>query len=205
MLASRDGHTLEHHADEPGHHGQSLAITDDAVPKQTVAATRSTTVGSSQWIAALQPTDEDAMHLQDLDVRSLSDVNAAQLWARLAAWVESDQIAYYVKDAPVSSDAAYDERMRTLQALEAAFPALDNPHSPTHRVGGTFSSDFTAVRHPSQMLSLDDVFSYEELHDWYVSARTALAWPKGKPLPMTCEVKIDRLAFNLIYSHGVLE
>ncbi|MCI1253625.1 MAG: NAD-dependent DNA ligase LigA [Bifidobacterium tibiigranuli] len=161
--------------------------------------------GSAAWIAALQPTDADALQLDDLDVSAMSAEDAARLWARLASWVESDQIAYYVNDAPASSDAAYDARMRCLQALEATFPTLDSLQSPTHRVGGSFSNDFASVRHPSQMMSLDDVFSIEELRDWYDSVRRDLDWPEGKPLPMTCEVKIDGLALNLIYRNGVLE
>ncbi|KAB7791468.1 NAD-dependent DNA ligase LigA [Bifidobacterium leontopitheci] len=161
--------------------------------------------GTAQWIAALQPTDGDAARLDRLDVAAMSSEDAARLWARVAAWVESDQIAYYIDDAPVSSDAAYDARLRCLQRLEAAFPALDSPQSPTHRVGGTFSNDFASVRHPSRMMSLDDVFSIEELRDWYDGVRRDLDWPDGKPLPMTCEVKIDGLALNLIYRNGVLE
>ncbi|WP_082440350.1 NAD-dependent DNA ligase LigA [Bifidobacterium aesculapii] len=161
--------------------------------------------GTERWIAALQATDADAVRLDRLDMASLNSENAARLWARVAAWVESDQIAYYIDDAPVSSDTAYDARLRCLQRLEAAFPALDNPQSPTHRVGGTFSNDFTSVRHPSRMMSLDDVFSIEELRDWYDSVRRDLDWPDGKALPMSCEVKIDGLALNLIYRNGVLE
>ncbi|RBP99962.1 NAD-dependent DNA ligase LigA [Bifidobacterium xylocopae] len=161
-------------------------------------------VGSDEWISALQPDDADAMKLGELDVASLSAGQAQRLWARLASWVESDQVAYYVNDAPVSSDAAYDARMRCLKALEDSFPALDTPQSPTHRVGGTFSNDFTSVRHPSRMLSLDDVFSVEELREWYQGLREDLDWPEGKPLPMTSEVKIDGLALNLIYRNGVL-
>lgn len=161
--------------------------------------------GSAPWIAALQPDDDDAMRLDRLDVAAMDADDAARLWARVAAWVESDQIAYYIDDAPVSSDAAYDARMRCLERLEASFPALDNPQSPTHRVGGTFSNEFTSVRHPSRMMSLDDVFSIEELRDWYESVLRDLDWPEGKPLPMSCEVKIDGLALNLIYRGGVLE
>ncbi|MBT1171134.1 NAD-dependent DNA ligase LigA [Bifidobacterium sp. SO4] len=161
--------------------------------------------GSAQWIAALTPTDDDAIRLDRLDVNGLDSENAARLWAKVAAWVEADQIAYYIDDSPVSSDAAYDARMRCLEKLEAAFPSLDNPQSPTHRVGGTFSNDFTSVRHPSRMMSLDDVFSIEELKDWYDSVIRDLDWPEGKPLPMSCEVKIDGLALNLIYRNGVLE
>ena len=161
--------------------------------------------GSEQWVAMLQATDEDALRLNRLDVSVMEADTAARLWAKVAAWVESDQIAYYIDDAPVSSDAAYDARLRCLQRLEAAFPTLDNPQSPTHRVGGTFSNDFVSVRHPSRMMSLDDVFSIEELHDWYDGVLRGLDWPEGKPLPMSCEVKIDGLALNLIYRHGVLE
>lgn len=161
--------------------------------------------GSEPWIAALQPTDEDAMRLDRLDVSSMSSEAAARLWARVAAWVESDQIAYYIDDSPVSSDAAYDARLRCLTRLESQFPSLDSPQSPTHRVGGTFSNDFASVRHPSRMMSLDDVFSIEELRDWYDGVRRDLDWPESKPLPMSCEVKIDGLALNLIYRNGVLE
>ena len=161
--------------------------------------------GSEQWVAVLQATDEDALRLNRLDVSGMEADTAARLWAKVAAWVESDQIAYYIDDAPVSSDAAYDARLRCLQRLEAAFPTLDNPQSPTRRVGGTFSNDFVSVRHPSRMMSLDDVFSIEELHDWYDGVLRGLNWPEGKPLPMSCEVKIDGLALNLIYRHGVLE
>ncbi len=143
--------------------------------------------------------------LPRLDVSSISAEAAARLWARVAAWVESDQIAYYIDDAPVSSDAADDARIRCLQALEAQFPSLDSAQSPTHRVGGTFSNDFASVRHPSRMMSLDDVFSLEELHEWYDGVIRGLDWPETKPLPMTCEVKIDGLALNLIYRNGVLE
>jgi DNA ligase (NAD+) len=161
--------------------------------------------GDEQWIAALQQTDSDAMGLDRLDMSSMNADNAARLWAKVAAWVESDQIAYYIDDAPVSSDAAYDARLRCLQALESLFPSLDSPQSPTHRVGGAFSNDFASVRHPSRMMSLDDVFSLEELKDWYDGVLRGLDWPESKPLPMSCEVKIDGLALNLIYRNGVLE
>lgn len=157
------------------------------------------------WFAHFGEGDAEAMHLDDLDIASLSTAQAQQLWTRVAAHVEADQIAYYVQDAPVSSDAAYDARMRCLLALEGEFPQLDSPQSPTHRVGGTFSNDFTSVRHPSRMMSLDDVFSIEELRAWYDSIFRDLQWNNDVPLPMTCEVKIDGLALNLIYRNGVLE
>ena len=184
--------------DGPDAQDDAAAIVDDE-------GLASLAPGSEQWIAALQPNDTDAMRLDKLDVSTMSAEAAARLWARVAAWVESDQIAYYIDDAPVSSDAAYDARLRCLQSLEAQFPSLDSPQSPTHRVGGTFSNDFASVRHPSRMMSLDDVFSLEELREWYDSVVKSLDWPDSKPLPMTCEVKIDGLALNLIYRNGVLE
>ena len=161
-------------------------------------------VGSAAWIAALTDSDADALELEELNVSSLDAARAVQLWTKLAAWVESDQIAYYIDDSPVSSDAAYDARLRCLQDLERQFPQLETPQSPTHHVGGTFSNDFASVRHPSRMLSLDDVFSVDELREWYDGVRQELEWPAGKPLPMTCEVKIDGLALNLIYRDGEL-
>ncbi|WEV41416.1 NAD-dependent DNA ligase LigA [Bifidobacterium sp. ESL0682] len=161
--------------------------------------------GSLPWIASLQHTDADAVRLDKLDVAGLSSEAAARLWARVAAWVETDQMAYYIDSKPVSSDAAYDAFLRCLQKLEADFPALDNPQSPTHRVGGTFSNEFPDVTLPSKMLSLDDVFSIDELKDWYDGVLKALEWPEDKTLPMTCEVKIDGLALDLLYRDGVLE
>lgn len=172
---------------------------------QGIATDHRPPIGSDLWISSLRPDDADAMKLGELNIGSLSADQAQHLWSRLAAWVESDQIAYYIDDAPVSSDAAYDARMRCLQELESQFPSLDTPQSPTHRVGGTFSNDFASVRHPSQMLSLDDVFSIAELRQWYQGLRKEINWPEGKPLPMTCEVKIDGLALNLLYHNGVLE
>lgn len=155
-------------------------------------------------VAAVDGTDQDIAVLKNLDFAALDAARAERLHAALAAWAERDQIAYYVRDAPVSSDAAYDARLRALQSLEKRFPSLDSLDSPTHRVGGTFSNDFPSVRHPSRMLSLDDVFSLEELHGWYDGVRRELRVADGQPLPMTCEVKIDGLALNLIYRDGVL-
>jgi DNA ligase (NAD+) len=163
------------------------------------------TPGSLEWIASLQHTDADASRLAGLDVEGLTSQAAERLWARVAAWVESDQMAYYIDDNPVSSDAAYDTFLRCLQQLEVDFPSLDNPQSPTHRVGGTFSDEFPDVKLPSRMLSLDDVFSLEELREWYDGVLKTLEWPENKPLPMTCEIKIDGLALDLLYHDGVLE
>jgi DNA ligase (NAD+) len=129
-------------------------------------------------------------------------VEARHRWDELAESIRTDQFAYYVRDAPVSSDADYDERMRALAALEDEYPGLRTPDSPTQTVGGTFSTDFTAVRHVERMLSLDDVFSREELFAW--TDRVHRGLESGDDLPWLCELKIDGLAIALLYERGRL-
>jgi hypothetical protein len=121
--------------------------------------------------------------------------------AELAEELRRHQFAYYVRDAPTVGDDEYDAMFRELQALEAAHPVLVSPESPTQKVGGTFSTTFTAVDHPSRMLSLDNVFSPEELREW--GARVVAA--AGQDVQYLCELKIDGLAVNLVYVDGVLE
>jgi len=121
--------------------------------------------------------------------------------AELAEQLRAEAFAYYVRDSPTVGDDVYDARLRELQELEAAYPVLVGPESPTQRVGGGFSTAFTAVDHPSRMLSLDNVFSVEELHEWGARVREAA----GEDVQYLCEVKIDGLAVNLVYVDGVLE
>ena len=73
---------------------------------------------------------------------------------------------YYELDAPVISDYEYDAMFRELQDLEAMYPELDSPTSPTKRVGGAALDKFEKFTHVSQMGSLTDVFSYSELEDF---------------------------------------
>lgn len=171
----------------------------DSHPHQVDAA-----IGSIAWVDQLQRDDVSALELDTLNVATMSDGAASRLWNKLATWVEADQVAYYIHDAPVSSDAAYDARLRCLQRLEQTFAQLGGPSSPTARVGGSFSQDFAAVQHPSRMMSLDDVFSLDELRNWYDGVLRDLGLPAKSDLPMTCEVKIDGLAMNLIYRNGQL-
>ena len=111
--------------------------------------------------------DADALRLDETDVSQFDIEAASLLHDRISRWVEEDQSAYYLHDAPKSSDAAYDARIRFLRSLESKYPELDTAQSVTHRVGGSFSNDFAPVKHPSRMLSLDDVFSIEQLKRWY--------------------------------------
>ena len=116
-------------------------------------------------------------------------------WTDLNNLLTEAQEAYYGADAPTLSDAAYDEAMRDLQALEDAHPSLVSPDSATQRVGTATITEFQPVTHLRRMLSLDNVFSDEELQGWL--ART----PASRYL---CELKIDGLAVDLVYLNGRL-
>ena len=100
------------------------------------------------------------------------------------------------------SDAAYDALFEDLKQLEDQFPALVTSTSPTQTVGGSRAiNTFAAVPHDIPMLSLDDVFSVEETHQWYDRCRNGL----GVDNPQVCaEVKVDGLAISILYVDGVL-
>ena len=133
----------------------------------------------------------------------LDAVGARHRWTELADEVRAHQFAYYVRDSPTVSDAEYDELLRRLTALEDAHPELRTPDSPTQTVGGTFSTDFTAVDHVERMLSLDNAFSVEDVATWAERVRRDLDGA-GQDLHLLCELKIDGLAVALLYEHGRL-
>ncbi|WP_089017367.1 NAD-dependent DNA ligase LigA [Micromonospora coriariae] len=120
--------------------------------------------------------------------------------ATLSRELTEHQYRYYVLDAPIIADAEFDRQLRELEALEAEFPALRTPDSPTQRVGGTFSTDFTPVTHAERMLSLDNAFADEELAAWAERVER----DAGGPVPYLCELKVDGLAINLTYEAGRL-
>src|ERR671938_760516 len=91
--------------------------------------------------------------------------------AALRQQIEAANHAYYVLDSPSMADAEYDRLMQELRALEAAYPELVTPESPTQRVGATPSERFVPVRHGVPMLSLANAFSLEDLHAWYERAK----------------------------------
>ena len=115
--------------------------------------------------------------------------------------IEEARGAYYDRDSPTISDADYDRMYRELEEIEERYPQLRGADSPTMSVGGGVDSSFTEVRHLAQMMSLDDVFSLEELAGWEarMSEATGIADP-----PMTTEVKVDGLSINLLYEEGRL-
>jgi DNA ligase (NAD+) len=118
----------------------------------------------------------------------------------LAELVEDARWRYYIKDAPTMSDAEFDKHMRRLDELEEQFPDLRTPDSPTQKVGGAVSTEFTAVDHLERMMSLDNAFSREELDAW--AARIVREEVSGAEF--LCELKVDGLAINLLYEGGRL-
>jgi DNA ligase (NAD+) len=125
---------------------------------------------------------------------------ARHRWTDLAEQVRDHRFAYYVRDSPTISDGEFDVLLRELEQLEQQYPELRTPDSPTQQVGGTWSTDFEPVDHLERMLSLDNVFSPDELQGWADRVRR----DAGDEVRYLCELKIDGLAVNLLYQAGRL-
>jgi DNA ligase (NAD+) len=129
------------------------------------------------------------------------DPDVRREWQLLADEVRGHQFRYYVKDAPVISDGEFDKLLGELTALEEAHPELRTPDSPTQLVGGAgFATDFSSADHLERMLSLDNVFTPDELTAW--AAR--LVGEVGDDPYYLCELKIDGVALALVYRDGRL-
>ncbi|OBH89810.1 NAD-dependent DNA ligase LigA [Mycobacterium sp. E2733] len=123
-------------------------------------------------------------------------------WQELADEVREHQFRYYIKDAPIVSDAEFDKMFNDLVALEDRYPELRVPDSPTQLVGGAgFATDFTEAEHLERMLSLDDVFDRDELVAWSNRVENEI----GREPHYLCELKIDGVALSLVYRDGRLE
>ena len=109
--------------------------------------------------------------------------------------INKHRSAYYQSNTSLISDAEYDSLMRELEKLEAKYPQLITGDSPTQSVGGEASQTFQPSVHLEKMMSLDNVFSMEELDSWLEKAGGG---------PFLCELKIDGLAINLRYEMGKL-
>ena len=121
--------------------------------------------------------------------------------AELVEQVDRARFDYFVRDSPTLADGAYDRMMRELQEIEEAHPDLRTPDSPTQTVGGTFSTEFTAVDHLERMMSLDNAFSADELAAWAERVER----DKGTAeVHYLCEIKVDGVAINLLYEQGRL-
>lgn len=121
---------------------------------------------------------------------------------KLRREIRHNEYLYYVLDAPEITDAEYDRMMVRLRELEVRYPDSIPADSPTQRVGGRASSQFTEVRHLEPLLSLGNVFSAEELRAFDERVRSGL--PAGSKVEYVMEPKIDGLACSLIYENGKL-
>jgi DNA ligase (NAD+) len=111
---------------------------------------------------------------------------------------------YYEMDMPEITDAEYDALFKELQGLEAQFPELALPDSPTKRVGGRPLAKFTQVRHSTPMLSLENAFTQKDLTDFDDRIKRYLGLAATTTISYTCEPKMDGVAVELVYQHGLL-
>ncbi|MCV7176427.1 NAD-dependent DNA ligase LigA [Mycolicibacterium sphagni] len=130
------------------------------------------------------------------------DPDVRRRWQDLADEVREHQFRYYIKDAPIVSDADFDTLFNELLALEEQYPELRTADSPTQLVGGAgFATDFAEAAHLERMLSLDDVFNTDELAAWSNRVETEI----GRDPQYLCELKVDGVALALVYRNGRLE
>jgi len=137
---------------------------------------------------------------EDYDLSALTLDDARAEAERLTGLILDAREAYYGRDAELVDDATYDGWMRRLERLERLFPEVQGQDSPTQSVGAAENSLFAPVEHAERMLSLDNVFSAEELREWCVKTRASA----GRDVRWLTELKIDGLAISLRYVDGVL-
>ena len=154
----------------------------------------------------------DASHkvlarLASVDVQALSHDEAADLASALRPLLNAHDRQYHTLDAPVVSDSEYDRLFRVLEQVEARYPDLTTPDSPTHRTGSAPMDRFERVRHPAAMLSLGKAFDTGELNAWYDRCVRGLQSRFGEDAlrpRMSVEPKMDGIAVALTYEKGKL-
>lgn len=130
----------------------------------------------------------------------MTDFETARARAdELAGEIEHHRDLYYVQDAPVITDQEFDLLLQELEDIEREHPELISQDSPTQTVGGHVGRGFPSLQHAERMLSLDNVFSKDELASWLTKARAAAG-----EVRWLCELKIDGLALSLRYERGEL-
>ena len=135
----------------------------------------------------------------------LAEADAANELMRLARQINRANRQYHLMDAPEISDAEYDALVRRNAELEALFPHLKRPDSPSAKVGHEVSaSPLGKVAHEVRMMSLDNAFSDEEVGEFVAKVRRFLSLPSDASLAFTAEDKIDGLSLSLRYEKGVL-
>jgi len=137
-------------------------------------------------------------------VDDLTAAEAADELARLAAEITRHDQLYYQSDAPEISDADYDALRLRNEAIEARFPDLVRPDSPSHKVGAPAAETFAKVRHRVPMLSLGNAFADEDVVEFAARVRRFLSLKTEDPLVFTAEPKIDGLSISIRYEKGRL-
>ncbi len=132
----------------------------------------------------------------------MTHAEAASRAAFLSAELHRHNRLYYVEAKPVISDKEFDEMLRELQDIEAKFPDLVTPDSPTQRVGGAPLEGFTQIRHTVPMMSLDNTYSEEELAAFFARLQKGLGREK---IDCVIEPKVDGVAMTIRYENGILK
>jgi len=134
----------------------------------------------------------------------MNEAEAANRLMRLAKQIAHHDRLYHDQDSPEISDADYDALIRENRELEAQFPNLVRPDSPSKRLGAVPTTALAKVAHARQMLSLDNAFSGEEVREFIGRVRRFLNLPVSEPVALTAEPKIDGLSCSLRYEKGRL-
>ncbi len=148
--------------------------------------------------------DRDPMAEADTIATNLSEAEAQDRLAQLAAILNAANTAYHQDDAPDLTDAAYDALKHENTALEARFPHLKRTDSPSEAIGAAPAEGFTKHTHAQRMMSLSNAFTDEEVVEFVAGIRRYLGLEATAPLAFTAEPKIDGLSLSLRYEKGVL-
>ncbi len=140
--------------------------------------------------------------LRDIPVAALTEEEARVELAALAAEIAEHDRAYYERDRPVITDADYDALKRRNAEIEAHFPHLVRPDSPSLRIGAAPARGFAKHRHLKPMLSLDNVFDQAEFAAWIDRVRRFLGLAASAPIALVAEPKIDGASISLTYRRG---
>jgi len=124
---------------------------------------------------------------------------------KLKKTINHHRYLYHVLDRQEISDSALDSLKKELFDLEQKYPEFITPDSPTQRVGGKALKEFKKIKHQQRMLSFNDAFSEDDMHDWEERFMKLLSESQKKKVDYYCELKIDGLAIELIYKDGLLE
>jgi DNA ligase (NAD+) len=140
--------------------------------------------------------------MSEKPVEKLTAKEAEKELARLAREIAAHDKRYYQQDAPTVSDAEYDALRRRNEAIEARFPELVRPDSPSQRVGAAPAERFDKVTHRVPMLSLGNAFDDEDVKDFFARVRRFLNLAEDAPVEVVAEPKIDGLSITLRYDDG---